>query len=28
MRVIEARGRISGDNEEEIEGVIELWARS
>ena len=27
MRVIETRGRISGDNEEEIEGVIELWTR-
>jgi hypothetical protein len=27
MRVIEARGRFSGDNEEEIEGVIELWTR-
>ena len=28
MRVIEVRGRISGDNEEEIEGVIELWDRA
>ena len=27
MRVIEVRGRISGDNEEEIEGTIELWTR-
>jgi len=27
MRVIEARGRLSGDNEEEIEGTIELWTR-
>lgn len=28
MRVIEVRGRISGENEEEIEGVIELWDRA
>ena len=28
MRVIEVRGRISGQNEEEIEGVIELWDRA
>ena len=28
MRVIEVRGRISGENEEEIEGVIELWNRA
>jgi len=28
MRVIETRGRISGENEEEIEGVIELWTRA
>jgi hypothetical protein len=27
MRIIETRGRISGENEEEIEGTIELWAR-
>jgi hypothetical protein len=27
MRVVEARGRMSGDNEEEIEGVIEVWTR-
>lgn len=27
MRVVEVRGRLSGENEEEIEGVIELWDR-
>ena len=27
MRVIEVAGRISGQNEEEIEGTIELWNR-
>lgn len=27
MRVIETAGRLSGDNEEQIEGVIELWNR-
>ena len=28
MRVVEVRGRISGENEEEIEGIIELWNRT
>lgn len=28
MRVIEVMGRISGENEEEIEGAIELWDRA
>lgn len=27
MRITEVNGRISGDNEEEIEGTIELWNR-
>jgi hypothetical protein len=27
MRVVEVNGRISGDNEEEIQGAIELWNR-
>jgi len=27
MRVVEVQGRISGENEEEIEGLIELWSR-
>jgi len=27
MRVVEVNGRIDGDNEETIEGVIELWTR-
>lgn len=27
MRIVEVNGRISGDNEEQIEGIIELWTR-